>query len=217
LICDSLSLILFAMILISRLFSPFVLLLALAACDPVSLTLGAGATTGVAVYQERGIEGVARDTAIESRIFKLWIETDKKMATHMSIEVYESRALLTGLAGSEQERATAVGLAWKAEGIKDVMNEVLIGESEGLGEFARDISIAAELKSRLTFDSEVLAVNYAIETVRGVIFLLGIAQDQVELDRVVAQARNISYVKRVVSYVRVKTPEENEKKNEGDT
>ncbi|MBC8269589.1 MAG: BON domain-containing protein [Rhodospirillaceae bacterium] len=179
-------------------------LLGLGACDPVSLTLGAGAATGVAAYQERGIEGVARDSAIEARIFKLWAQRDKNMVVHMSIEVYESRALLTGIARTEQERADAVGMAWKADGVKDVINEIVVGEAPGLGEVARDTAITAELKSRLTFDGDILAVNYAIETVRGVVFLLGIAQDQVELDRVIAQARNISYVKRVVSYVQLK-------------
>ncbi|MBT4932017.1 MAG: BON domain-containing protein [Rhodospirillaceae bacterium] len=179
-------------------------LVAVGACDPVSLTLGAGAATGVAAYQERGIEGVARDGAIEARIFKLWVQRDKNMVVHMSIEVYESRALLTGVARSEQERADAVGMAWKADGIKDVMNEIVVGEAPSFSEVARDTAITAELKSRLTFDGEVLAVNYAIETVRGVVFLLGIAQDQAELDRVIAQARNISYVRRVVSYVQLK-------------
>jgi osmotically-inducible protein OsmY len=190
----------------SRLLSPLLLLISLAACDPVSLTLGAGASAGIAAYQERGIEGVARDTTIEARIFKLWLRHDKAMSGHMSIEVYESRALLTGIAKNEQERADAVGLAWKAQGVEDVMNEVLVGEPSGFSEIARDTAITAELKSKLTFDGKVLAVNYAIETVRGAVFLLGIAQNQAELDRVIAQARNLSYVKRVVSYVRVKTP-----------
>ncbi len=195
-----------------RLLSPLILLVSLAACDPVSLTIGAGATAGVAASQERGIKGVARDTAIEARIFKLWVDRDKKMAARMSIEVYESRALLTGYASSEEDRAAAVGLAWKAEGVEDVMNEILIGEPTGLGTMARDAAITTELKSRLTFDGDVLAVNYSIETVRGVVYLLGIAQDQAELDKVIAQARNVAYVKRVVSYVRVKEP-----KKEGET
>lgn len=199
------------MILNRRFRAPFLALLALlglGACDPVSLTVGAGATAGVAVYQERGIEGVARDTALEARIFKLWVDSDKKLVTHMSIEVYESRALLTGVATSEEERADAVGMAWKVDGVEDVMNEILVGDLPTLSEIARDTAITAELKSKLTFDDQVLAVNYAIETVRGTIFLLGIAQDQDELDRVIARARNISYAKRVVSYVRVKTPGE---------
>lgn len=189
----------------------------LTACDPVSLAVGAGATAGVAAYQERGIEGVARDSAIEARIFKAWLQKDKKMTAHMSIEVYESRALLTGFARTEEERADAVSLAWKADGVEDVMNEILVGDPSSFSELARDAAITTELKSKLTFDSDVLAVNYAIETVNGTVFLLGIAQNKAELDRVIAQARNVSYVKRVVSYVRVKTPEENKAKKEAGT
>ena len=49
-----------------------------------------------------------------------------------------------------------------------------------------------------------LQVNYSIETINGVIYVMGIAQSQDELDRVVNHARNISGVQRVVSYVRLK-------------
>lgn len=192
------------MIVSSRRLLILLAMLGLGGCDPISLGIGAGAATGVAAYQERGIEGVARDTAIEARIFKLWVQSDKKMLVHMSVEVYEGRALLTGVAGTQEERADAVGMAWKADGIDDVMNEIIVGEPPGFGEIARDTTITAELKSKLTFDDKVLAVNYVIETVRGTVFLLGIAQNQLELDRVIGRARNISYVKRVVSYVRVK-------------
>ncbi len=194
------------MILNSRVLAPLFIMLGLTACDPVSLAVSAGASTGVAAYQERGIKGLARDTAIEARIFKQWVDTDKSMATHMSIEVYESRVLLTGIAKTEEERAVAVGLAWKTTGVKDVMNEIIVGEASSFMEMARDTAITAELKSRLTFNGEILAVNYAIETISGTVFLLGIAQDQTELDRVINLAHNISYVRRVISHVRVTKP-----------
>ena len=194
------------MILTSRILAPLFIILGFTACDPVSLSVSAGASTGVAAYQERGIRGLTRDTAIEARIFKKWIDTDKTMVTHMSIEVYESRVLLTGIAKTEKERAVAVGLAWKANGVEDVMNEIIVGESASFIEIARDTAITAELKSRITFNGDILAVNYAIETIRGTVFLLGIAQDQAEIDRVIELANNVSYVKRVVSHVRVKIP-----------
>jgi len=37
------------------------------ACTPVGLVLGAGAATGLAAYQERGVDGVARDVRTSSR------------------------------------------------------------------------------------------------------------------------------------------------------
>ena len=192
------------MILISRILAPLFVTLGLTACEPVSLALSAGASTGIAAHQERGIKGLARDTAIEARIFKRWIYMDKSMATHRGIEVYEGRVLLTGIVKTEEERAVAVKLAWKANGVEDVMNEIIVGEASSFIEIAHDTAITGELKSRITFNREILAVNYAIETIRGTVYLLGIAQDQAELDRVINLAHNISYVKRVVSYVRVK-------------
>lgn len=179
----------------------------LGGCDPVSLGVGVGAATGVGAYQERGLKGVARDTAIEARILKLWLVDKPEIAAKVSVEVYESRALITGIVPSEEMRADAIGLAWKADGVIDVLNEIIVGESSGFGELAHDTTATAELKSKLTFDEEVQAVNYAVETVRGTVYLIGIAQNQKELDRVIAQARNISYVKKVISHVRIKTPE----------
>lgn len=178
----------------------------LVACEPVSMVIGAGAATGVAAYQERGIEGVARDTGIKLAILKKWLDKNSELVRRASVEVYEGRALLTGVLASENQRADAVGLAWAVDGVTDVLNEIVIGEPGGLSELARDSSITAELKTRLTFDDQVLAVNYAVETTRGVVYLIGIAQDKAELDRVIARARDISYVRRVISHVRVKIP-----------
>ncbi len=183
------------------------LLAGLGACDPISLGVGAAATTGVAIYEERGLKGVAKDTTLEAYIVKAWLEKDTKIAAKVSVEVYEGRALITGIVQTDAMRADAISLAWKVEGVKDVLNEIIVGESSGFGEVAHDTTITAELKSKLTFDEEVHAVNYAVETVRGTVYLIGIAQSQTELDRVISQARNISYVKKVISHVRVKAPE----------
>ena len=43
-----------------------------------------------------------------------------------------------------------------------------------------------------------------LAAVGGVVYLMGIAQSQAELDRVTGHARNQSYVRRVVSHVRIK-------------
>jgi osmotically-inducible protein OsmY len=49
-----------------------------------------------------------------------------------------------------------------------------------------------------------LAINYNIETVNGTVYLIGIAKSQLEVDRVIAHARSLGYVKRVISHVRIK-------------
>ena len=67
----------------------------------------------------------------------------------------------------------------------------------------RDAWITAQLSATLLFDKEVSSINYSLETVDGIIYLMGIARSREELERVVAHAKEVSYVRRVVSYVRV--------------
>jgi osmotically-inducible protein OsmY len=68
----------------------------------------------------------------------------------------------------------------------------------------RDAWVTAQLRIKLTVDGEIKAINYAIDTVNGTVYLMGIAQDSMELERVTAHARNLKYVRRIVSYVRLK-------------
>ncbi|MGJ3261580.1 MAG: BON domain-containing protein [Rhodospirillales bacterium] len=189
-----------------RILAPLALLLAapqLSGC--AGMIVGGAATAGVAAYQERGIEGVARDTATATKIRAQLLDADEKLFRDVGIEVYEGRVLLTGRVPTEDHRARAVKIAWGVSDVKDVINEVLVSENP-LSDIANDSWITTQLKSKMTFDKDILAINYSIETVGAVIHLIGIAQDKDELQRVINHARSIKYVKRVVSHVRVKAP-----------
>ncbi len=168
--------------------------------------IGAGAAVGVAAYDERGIAGVAKDQKIAFDIRDSWLRHDHEFPVKLSVEVYEGRALVTGVIDDEQMRADAVKLAWKAEGVAEVINEIQVSGSTDLLNLARDSWVTAKLKSILTFDQEIMAINYSIETVNGIVYLIGIAQSQEELDRVIAHARGIEYVRKVINHVRVRSP-----------
>ncbi len=85
-----------------------------------------------------------------------------------------------------------------------MINEIEVGKGEGFARYAQDSVITTKLKTKLTFDKNVHAVNYEITTLKGVIYIIGIAQSDEEAKHVVNHARNIRYVKKVVSYVRIK-------------
>ncbi|HEY4134377.1 MAG TPA: BON domain-containing protein [Alphaproteobacteria bacterium] len=174
------------------------------ACTPVDLAVGAGATAAVSASQERGLEGGASDTSIRTAINYLWLDYSADMYHQLNLQVYEGRVLLTGVLSSEAFRAEAVARAWRAKGVKEVIDETVVDKSGNTGSFARDQWITAQLKSKLLFDKNVFSVNYSFETVRGVVYMLGVAQDQSELEIVLNYARNIEYVQRVVNHVLLK-------------
>jgi osmotically-inducible protein OsmY len=188
-----------------RKFLPVLLLLGLTPwlIGCVGAVVGAGAATGLAVFEERPVKTIARDTQISTKLRIALLEESEQHFAKVGIEVFESRVLLTGVVDLEKMRADAVRLAWKIENVKAVLNEIGIG-SNSLMDTAKDSWVTTQLTSKMTFDKEILAINYSIETVSGTVYLIGIAQNQAELDRVIAHARALGYVRKVISHVRVK-------------
>ena len=102
----------------------------------------------------------------------------------------------------------AAKIAWSVDDVETVINEVKVSESGSLLDASRDKLVETRLMSALTFDRYVKAVNYEITVVDGTVYLFGIAEDETEEDRVVAHARELSYVRRIVSHMRMKNDPE---------
>ncbi|MEE8270459.1 MAG: BON domain-containing protein [Alphaproteobacteria bacterium] len=172
-------------------------------CAPV-LIAGAGATAGVVVAEEREVGEVVDDTGIKLRINQLWLQEDADLLIALSTRVTQGGVLVTGTVADPDQRVTAIRLVWQVEGVREVINEIEVANSEGVAGYARDVAISTQLRSRLLFDTSIQSINYSVLTESGTVYLMGIAQDQDELNRVIGHARDISYVRRVVDYVRVK-------------
>lgn len=171
----------------------------------VGMVIGAGATAGVAASEERGIEGAAEDAKIRAEINEAWFRKNVDMFSKVTLAISEGRVLLTGLVPSEQIREDAVSLTWQVAGVREVYNEILLQDSSGFIDGARDVRIQQEIKSRMLFDKEISNINYTVDVTNGTVYLLGIAQSDAELNRVIGHAREVSAVKNVISYVRLKT------------
>jgi osmotically-inducible protein OsmY len=170
----------------------------------VGAVVAGGATAGVAASQERGVKGAASDTGIRAEINHYWVQKDQSLFANCNLQIHEGRVLVTGAVKDAETRAEAIQLAWKASGVKEVINEIEVTSEGGIGAYARDTTILTELRSRLLFTKDIQSVNYSIEAVNGTVYLLGVAQSQAELDKAIEIARNVRYVRRVVSHVLMK-------------
>jgi osmotically-inducible protein OsmY len=103
-----------------------------------------------------------------------------------------------------RDRIKATKLAWKATGVREVINELQITDHSSLTDTAKDILINKTLEARLLVDEKVKFINYTIDTVNGTVYLFGIAQNREELERVIAVARQINYVENIINYVTLK-------------
>ena len=182
--------------------------LAVAALLPLLATGGCsfwGAAVGATAAQsEKGFRRSVADTDIRLAINDLWFKADEEMFRKVNLQVQEGRVLLSGNVRTPEQRIEAVRLAWQAPGVREVINEIEVNDSSTLTNAARDSWISTELKTTLLFDSAVSSIDYSVETVNQVVYLMGVAQSEAELKRVIGHAKDISYVRRVVSYVLLK-------------
>ena len=166
--------------------------------------IGAGATTATAAAEERGLDGAVDDAKIRAEINHLWFQRDIEMYRQVTLTIKEGRVLLTGTVPSQDARVEAVRLAWQPAGVREVLNEIQVHDGGGFSDYALDVAIAQKMRTKLLFDKEVRNINYTVDVNDAVIYLMGIAQSDAELERVIAYARDISGVRGVVNHVRLK-------------
>jgi osmotically-inducible protein OsmY len=178
------------------------LALLLPGCSTLGVVAGTGAALGIAVAREGGIPATVSDLKIQAAISDLWFKYDMETFAKLNLTVNQGRVLVTGVVQAPESRVEAVRLAWQAEGVVQVINEIRVAEGEGFKGYVRDQWVTTRLRTALTFDREVQSINYTIDTVQGTVYLMGVAQNDGELAHVIDVARNLPHVKQVISYVK---------------
>lgn len=173
------------------------------ACSPLGMATGAAAVAGTESSKEGGLGRAFSDASIKGRINEAWFQYDLETFSKLSTTVNQGRVLLTGVVQDPQDRVEAVRLVWQVEGVKQVINEIRVADSEGVPGFIRDNWITTRIRTAITFDKQIHSLNYSIDTVQGVVYLMGVAMSEQELDRVISIARTVPNVKQVVSYVKM--------------
>ena len=156
------------------------------------------------MVEERRVGDAFEDLSLQAELNHLFFQDDLDLYNDVSISVVEGRVLLKGSVPTEEDRDRASRVARQAAGAREVINEMQVSAGGGILDYARDRWISLKLDARLLFDLDVMSVNYDIETVNGTVYILGIAQDEEELETVKAHARSVDGVKHVVSHVVMK-------------
>lgn len=181
-------------------------LIALLLSGCVAAAVGAGATTGVVVAQERSAGDAVDDLVISTEIKHLYLNKNAyDLFSGVSVEVIEGRVHLTGKVKKPETRIDAVRLAWQPKGVKEVINEIQVTDkSSTISSIAKDKWIVAQLDTKLLLSSKVLSFNYSTDVVNNVVYIMGIAKSEEELDEVISIAQKIKGVKKVITHVRMR-------------
>lgn len=176
------------------------------ACDPVSVLMGGTAVVGGIATKEKGVKGTANDTWISTQVKSKLYKFNPELHGFAGVNVQEGEVLLTGSVPEDSWVQEAEKLAREVESVKNVFNHLTVNKDGiSVSEVASDSGITTHLKGDLLCDGDIRSLNYSIKTVSGIVYIMGVAQSEAELEKVLNYARNIKNVEKVVSYVKVKT------------
>ena len=170
-----------------------------------SVVGSAALTTGKVVAQERTAGQALDDVTTFWHIKHLYLqENANDLLAGVSVEVIEGRVYLTGNVDTPEARVDAVRLAWQPSKVKEVINEININSEKTLKEVVQSRVIGTQVRGKLIAAKGVRSLNYSVEVVDSVVYLMGIAQSAEELDIATNAASTVKGVRKVVSHVRIK-------------
>ena len=173
-----------------------VLSLSVSACTTITT---AGVTKGDERNFARSVNDVSAERVIKARMkrahgFKL---------KGVNVDVREGVVLMAGNVPRQEDRIEAERIAWSAPRVDQVGNEILIKDKQGAIRNVKDGLLTTSVKTRLTADKYVKSRNINVESHDGVVYLLGVARNQAELERAAEIASTTRGTREVVSYVTV--------------
>ena len=173
--------------------------LSLSACAPA--IIGGAAAVGGSVFQEKGVSGNITDSQISTKIKVALYQEDPNVYHHVNVTVQNKEVLLTGNVDTNEMHLQAIKISWDTKGVKRVIDNMTVAKSASFGLYAKDTWLTTQIKTQLLFHQNIQSVNYSIKTVEGNVYIMGIAQNQAELNEVTEVIRHIDGVKKVISYV----------------
>ena len=176
----------------------------LLSCSPAGILASGGATGMVVAEGDRSFGTVVDDATIKVNIAAKFLNAGNNIFVDVNTTVLEGRVLLTGLVDNQEIRIEAVRLVWETEGIKEVVNEIEIGNRDSLKDYASDLWINTQAKGLAAKAVGLRVVGYNFETIQGKVYIAGITSRPEQLEDLINAVKTIKGVKEIVNYVIVK-------------
>ena len=173
-------------------------------CSPANVLATGGGSAMVVAEGERSLGTVIDDATIKVNIAAKFLSADNNLFVNINTSVLEGRVLLTGLVDNQEIRIEAVRLVWEAEGVREIVNEIEVGNRSSLKDYASDLWINTQARAVAAKTIGLKAITYNFETIQGKIYIAGITRKSDQLEELVSALKSIKGVSEIVNYVIIK-------------
>ena len=192
------------MIKLTLLFVSLILLMINIGCSPVGVLASGGSATMVVAEGDRSLGTVVDDATIKLNLSAKFLKSENRLFLDVNSNVTEGRVLLTGLVDTQEIRIEAVRKVWEINGVREVINEIEVGNKTTLKEYMNDLWINTQVKSLAARTIGLRSFSYNFETIKGKVYIAGITSRHEQLQAIVESTKTIKGVNEIVNYVVIK-------------
>lgn len=160
-------------------------------------------TAGVKAGDERNFARSLNDMNAGRAIRARMHRSEGFVLKGVDVEVSEGIVLLSGNVPRTEDRIEAERIAWSADRIQQVGNEVRIKAKQGKVRNAKDGVLHQKIRTKFIANKNVKARNYNIEVHDATVYIMGVARSEHELALAAHIASTTKGTREVVSYVRI--------------
>ncbi|MDR6981893.1 osmotically-inducible protein OsmY [Rheinheimera pacifica] len=172
------------------------LLALLQGCAAAVVAGGASAVTSANDRRTLGAQIDDKNVVLKAKR-ALSDDTSTAEGSNINVTSYNGVLLLTGQTRNEAIRQQAQALVGKIDGVRDVQNQIRLGNNTAMTTRTRDSWISTKVKTQLLADEQVSGLNIKVVTENAEVFLMGLVTEQ-EAAKAVDIARHVEGVSRVV-------------------
>ena len=165
----------------------FFLCFLLSGCQIWSGVINVGHSLGVIIADDQPLSQDAKDVEIYLKIRENLAAQEIKTLLDVQVTVFGGRVLLTGALPNLDLISKCVETCWQLEDVKYVYNYIRLGDTQGVIASGQESLSASSIKTQLSLTKGIKSCNYKIVLENGVVYVMGLKQDQAEWER----ARNV--------------------------
>lgn len=182
------------------------LIFVLNGCQYLGTIFSAAHKVASVMLDDRSLADDYADTMLNLAIRNSLTQQKLSYAVDIELTVFEGAVLLNGALPGENYINEVLKTVWQTEGVKKVYNYIRLDDPPPVDTVNEDAAMSAKIRYQLSVTQGVSSFNYKITMENGVIYLMGIAESQQELDSVVAVIKNTVSIKDIIILTRFKRP-----------
>ena len=178
--------------------------LILSSCSPMGAIVTTTSAGAVVAEGDRTVGEAVDDTAIKIKIAEKFAKSKSGIFLDVDTTVRVGTVLLTGIVDSQEIRIETVKLVWEVSGVKEVINEIDVGDKQNIKQYTSDLWISSQVRAKTLANLGFSALTYNFETINGEVHIMGVAPNSNESESVIGVIKKIKGVKKISNHIIIK-------------